>query len=181
MDHSHTHFSPNRYAARNSTRTIPTMTVMSAADLQAFLAREFPEVGALDLRVEHVDEQRIRLRLPAHESTLRPGGTISGPTMFTLADVAIYLLVLAQIGPVALAVTTSVGMNFLRKPPPGDLVAEGELLKLGSRLAVGHVRIHAEGSAKGGADDSAADSADGDHDSEELVADASLTYSIPPR
>ena len=135
------------------------MTVMSAADLQAFLAREFPEVGALDLRVEHVDEQRIRLRLPAHESTLRPGGTISGPTMFTLADVAIYLLVLAQIGP----------------------VAEGELLKLGSRLAVGRVRIHAEGSAKGGADDSAADSADGDHDSEELVADASLTYSIPPR
>jgi len=135
---------------------------MSSAQLQDFLAREFPEIGGLDLRVEHVDERSIRLRLPAHESTLRPGGTISGPTMFTLADVSVYLLVLAQIGPVALAVTTSVGMNFLRKPAPGDLIAEGELLKLGSRLAVGHVRIHAEGSR-------------------ELVADASLTYSIPPR
>ncbi|MBK8758483.1 MAG: PaaI family thioesterase [Actinomycetales bacterium] len=135
---------------------------MSSSQLQEFLAREFPEIGGLDLRVEHVDERCIRVRLPAHESTLRPGGTISGPTMFTLADVCVYLLVLAQIGPVALAVTTSVGMNFLRKPAPGDLIAEGELLKLGSRLAVGHVRIHAEGS-------------------QELVADASLTYSIPPR
>ncbi len=141
------------------------MTVLSAGQLQDFLARAFPEVRHYGFVVEHVDERTITVRLPANEASLRPGGTISGPSMFILADVAVYLLVLAQIGEVALAVTTSVGMNFLRKPPHGDLVAEGELLKLGRRLAVGPVRIHA---ADGGA-------------TAELVADASLTYSIPPR
>ena len=135
---------------------------MSAADLQDFLAREFADISALGIIVERVDERTITLRLPTQSAMIRPGGTISGPTMFSLADVSVWLLILAQIGPVALAVTTSVGMNFFRKPPPGDLVAEGELLKLGARLAVGHVRLHAEGSR-------------------ELVADASITYSIPPR
>ena len=135
---------------------------MSAPDLQAFLAREFPDIDRLGILVERVDERSITLRLPAELAMIRPGGTISGPTMFSLADVTVWLLILAQIGPVALAVTTSVGMNFLRKPPPGDLVAEGELLKLGRRLAIGHVRLHAEGSR-------------------DLVADASITYSIPPR
>jgi uncharacterized protein (TIGR00369 family) len=135
---------------------------MSAADLQEFLAREFPDIEGLGIVVERVDERTITLRLPAASAMIRPGGTISGPTMFSLADVTVWLLILAQIGPVALAVTTSVGMNFLRKPPPGDLVAEGELLKLGRRLAIGHVRLHAEGSR-------------------DLVADASITYSIPPR
>ena len=135
---------------------------MSAPDLQAFLAREFPDIDRLGILVERVDERSITLRLPAESAMIRPGGTISGPTMFSLADVTVWLLILAQIGPVALAVTTSVGMNFLRKPPPGDLVAEGELLKLGRRLAIGHVRLHAE-------------------DSRDLVADASITYSITPR
>ena len=135
---------------------------MSAPDLQAFLAREFPDIDRLGILVERVDERSITLRLPAESAMIRPGGTISGPTMFSLADVTVWLLILAQIGPVALAVTTSVGMNFLRKPPPGDLVAEGELLKLGRRLAIGHVRLHAEGSR-------------------DLVADASITNSIPPR
>ncbi|MFZ1286640.1 MAG: PaaI family thioesterase [Candidatus Phosphoribacter sp.] len=135
---------------------------MTEADLQAFLDREFPEIGPLGIVVERVDARTITVRLPENPTTLRPGGTISGPTMFALADVAVYLLILAQIGPVALAVTTSVGMNFMRKPPAGDLLAEAELLKLGRRLAVGHVRLHAVGS-------------------DELVADASLTYSIPPR
>ena len=135
---------------------------MSAADLQEFLAREFPDIEGLGIVVERVDERTITLRLPAASAMIRPAGTISGPTMFSLADVTVWLLILAQIGPVALAVTTSVGMNFLRKPPPGDLVAEGELLKLGQRLAIGHVRLHAQGSR-------------------DLVADASITYSIPPR
>jgi len=138
------------------------VTVMSTSDLQDFLAREFPDIATLGIVVERVDDETITLRLPAEAAMIRPGGTISGPTMFSLADVTVWLLILAQIGPVALAVTTSVGMNFFRKPPPGDLVAEGELLKLGQRLAVGHVRLHAAGSR-------------------ELVADASITYSIPPR
>lgn len=138
--------------------------MLNEAQLQQFMAREFPEVAHLGIVVERVDARTITVRLPANPANLRPGGTISGPTMFSLADVAMYLLLLAQIGEVALAVTTSVSMNFLRLPPPGDLLAEGELLKLGSRLAVGHVRIHAAA----------------DPHSRQLVADASLTYSIPP-
>ena len=147
------------------------MTVLTATQLQDFLAETFPELAPLGLVVEQVDERTITMRLPANAATLRPGGTISGPAMFTLADVTIWLLTLAQIGPVALAVTTSASMNFLRKPPHGDLVAEGELLKLGQRLAVGHVRIHAASPD----DDRAAQGV------AELVADASITYSIPPR
>lgn len=134
---------------------------MSIAELEAFVEREFPEILPLGARIEDVDDRSIRLRLPANSANLRPGGTISGPTMFALADVGMWLLVLAQIGPQALAVTTSVTMNFLRKPPHGDLIAEGELLKLGQRLAVGHFRVHAA-------------------DNVDVVADASLTYSIPP-
>lgn len=136
--------------------------VMDVGELTDFLDREFPEIAHVGVRIERLAEREIVLRLPHDPAHLRPGGTISGPTMFTVADVATYLLVLAHIGPVALAVTTHVGINFLRRPPPGDLLAEAELLKLGARLAVGHVRIHAA-------------------DSEQLVADAALTYSIPPR
>jgi uncharacterized protein (TIGR00369 family) len=102
------------------------------------------------------------VRLPVAERHLRPGGTVSGPTMFALADVAIYLMILSRIGPVALAVTTNCAIDFLRKPPAGrDLVARARLLKLGRTLAVGDVLIHSDGA-------------------DEPVARASLTYSIPP-
>ena len=74
-----------------------------------------------------------------HERHLRPGGTVSGPAMMALADLALYVAMLAQIGPVALAVTTNLAFNFLRKPEPRGLVAECRLLKLGRRLAVGEV------------------------------------------
>ncbi|MDP3546117.1 MAG: PaaI family thioesterase, partial [Phreatobacter sp.] len=93
---------------------------------------------------------------------LLPGGTISGPTMMTLADTGLYVAILASIGPVALAVTTNLNINFLRKPDQRDLLAECRLVKLGKRLAVGEVSIWSEG------------------DEEELVAHATGTYSIPP-
>ncbi|MGL4281424.1 MAG: PaaI family thioesterase [Albidovulum sp.] len=97
------------------------------------------------------------------ERHLRPGGTVSGPTMFGLADVAVYLAILARIGPVALAVTTNGSIDFLRKPAAGvDLLGEARLLKLGRVLAVGDVLIRSEGM-------------------EEPVARAGLTYSIPPK
>ena len=130
--------------------------------LQAFLREAFPQV-ADDFAVERSDAEGLTVRLLTHDRHLRPGGTVSGPTMFALADVGVYLAILARIGPVALAVTTNCSIDFLRKPAAGrDLIAEVRLLKLGRVLAVGDVLLHSEGDAA-------------------PVARASLTYSIPPK
>jgi uncharacterized protein (TIGR00369 family) len=137
--------------------------LMAREEIIAFLQREFPQsdIGGSFL-VEEVGSMTARLRLVYHERHLRPGGTISGPAMFALADVALYVAILAQIGPVGLAVTTNLNINFLSRPEPRDLVADCRLMKLGKRLAVGEVWLHAEGKA-------------------EPVAHATGTYSIPPR
>lgn len=135
--------------------------VMDGPALEAFLAGHYPQAAALDLSIEHVDEWSIRVRMPLSDRDLRPGGTVSGPSMMTLADVAMYLMTLAQIGPVELAVTTNLNINFLRKPASGDLIAMGQLLKLGRRLAVGEVGIYTDGDTR-------------------PVAHTTLTYSIPP-
>jgi len=137
------------------------MTVqMDIAALHEFIATEF--ATARGYVVDHVGEMEITVRLPVDERHLRPGGTISGPTMFSLADVTVYLALLAMIGPKALAVTTNCSIDFMRKPAAGvDLVAECKLLKLGRVLAVGDVLIRSEGQAA-------------------PVARATLTYSIPP-
>jgi uncharacterized protein (TIGR00369 family) len=135
---------------------------MDEAALTAFLAEVFPEVVA-DFVVEEVREMGIRVRLRVTERNLRPGGTVSGPSMFALADVSVYLAILAMIGPEALTVTTNASLDFLRKPAAGvELVAECSLLKLGRVLAVGDVLIRSAGGA-------------------EPVARATLTYSIPPK
>jgi len=134
---------------------------MNAEELAGFLAREFPQV-ADDYVIEELAESKIRMRLIVGERHLRPGGTVSGPSIFALADVAVYLAILAMIGPQALAVTTSCSMDFMRKPSADtDIIAECRLLKLGKVLAVGEVLMFSEG----------VDAA---------VARASLTYSIPP-
>jgi uncharacterized protein (TIGR00369 family) len=134
---------------------------MDIAGLHAFMLRAFPQV-AEDFRIEALGRDAISVRLFAAERHLRPGGTVSGPAMFALADVAVYLMVLARLGPVALAVTTNASIDFLRKPEAGrDLLAEGRLLKLGRALAVGDVLIRADGMPA-------------------VVARASATYSIPP-
>jgi len=134
---------------------------MDRAALQAFLDSRFEQV-AQDIAVEEVGPMEIRVRLRVRERNLRPGGTVSGPAMFSLADVAVYLAILAMIGPVELAVTTSASIDFMRKPEAGrDLIGEARLLKLGRMLAVGDVLIRSEGS-------------------EAIVARASLTYAIPP-
>jgi uncharacterized protein (TIGR00369 family) len=102
------------------------------------------------------------IRMVVGEHNLRPGGTVSGPSIFALADVSVYLAILAMLGPVALAVTTNCSIDFMRKPAAGvDLTARARLLKLGRVLAVGDVLIHSA--------------------VPEPVARASLTYSIPPR
>lgn len=95
--------------------------------------------------VEHVEADRLRLRQSVDTMMLRPGGTVSGPTLMALADAAAYALILAHIGPVALAVTSSLTISFLHKPEPVDVVAIAEFLKLGRRLAVVDVRLRSEG------------------------------------
>lgn len=134
---------------------------MQAEALNAFLAAEFPQVAA-SYHIERVAPMEADIRLMAQERHLRPGGTISGPSMFELADLAMYVVTLAMIGPVALAVTTNASIDFLRKPAAGrDLLARARLLKLGKVLAVGDVMIVNDGAP-------------------EVLARASLTYAIPP-
>lgn len=140
----------------------PPSLAMDIPTLTEFLAREFPQVAA-DFQIDALEPERIVVRLKVAQRHLRPGGTVSGPNMFALADVAIYLAILARLGPVALAVTTSAHVDFMRKPAADtDLIATARLLKLGRNLAVGDVLICAEGSS-------------------EAAARASMTYVIPPK
>ena len=138
------------------------MPAMTPAELHKFLDEHFPQVADLALRIEHLDDTTIRVRLPTSEKHLRPGGTVSGPTLVWLVDLSFYLLIMGRLGPVAMAVTTNLNINFMRKPEPADLLGEGRLMKLGRSLAVGDFTIWSEGK-------------------EDPVAHATVTYSIPPR
>ena len=136
--------------------------VMTVEDLNAFSAAEFPQLGGVYV-VEALGPMTARVRLRVNDSHLRPGGTVSGPTIFGLVDCAVYYAILAMIGPEALTVTTNATVDFMRKPEAGrDLIADVELLKLGRVLAVGDVRVVSEGS-------------------DDVVARATLTYSRPPK
>ena len=120
----------------------------------------FPQITG-EFQIDHLDEALLIVRLLVQEHHLRPGGTVSGPSMFSLADISVYLSVLAAIGPEALTVTTNCSLDFMRKPvSETDLVAHCKLLKLGKSLAVGDVLIFSDGKDK-------------------PVARATLTYSIP--
>ena len=135
-------------------------TVLSIPELSAFVDEVFPQQAG---RFEILDlaPGRVRVRMETREEDLRPGGTLSGPTLFLLADCAYYIVTLAHVGREALAVTTNCGIDFMRKPEPGPLLAEARILKLGRRLSVGDVLLYSEGVAA-------------------PVARASLTYSVPP-
>lgn len=137
-------------------------TTMSREEIEAFLDREFPQIhhGGRTYFVEEVGPMRARLRMSYHERHIRPGGTLSGPSMMALADLALYVAILAQLGPVALAVTTNLSFNFMRKPAQRDLIAECTLFKLGRTLAVGEVAIRSDGEA-------------------DMVCHATGTYAIP--
>lgn len=135
------------------------MAVVTKEDMARFFAEEFPQ-GSFEL--VQFTENSVIVKQHVDDSNLRPGGTVSGPTMMALADCAIYAAVLREIGLVALAVTTSFNINFLRKPQAGkDIIAECHLLKLGKSLAIGEVSIYSEGV-------------------KDSVAHAVGTYSIPP-
>jgi uncharacterized protein (TIGR00369 family) len=116
---------------------------MSVAELEKFLDAEYPQIfNGGDISIESADGASCLLRQRFSEQMLRPGGTVSGPTLMALADFAMYVVLLSAIGPVGLAVTTNLNINFLRKGQPGqDVLAAARLLKLGKRLAVGEVSL----------------------------------------
>jgi uncharacterized protein (TIGR00369 family) len=136
---------------------------MTVEELERFFLAEFPRAFYPEsgLTIEAVWERGCRVRQAFRQRSVRPGGTISGPTMMALADFAMYVAVLATIGPVPLAVTINLNINFLRRPAARDLIAEARLLKLGKRLATGEVTICSHGET-------------------EPVAHVTSTYSIPP-
>ena len=136
------------------------MPRMSVEELEQFLDSHFSDMAQRAVSVERVDEKYAQVRLRYDDRHLRPGGTISGPSLMMLADMAMYMALLGMIGPVALAVTTNLNINFLRKPAQADVIGECKLLKLGKRLAVGEVTMFSDGNA-------------------EPVAHATVTYSIP--
>lgn len=138
------------------------MTVMTPEMLEAFIEKEFPQALDMGCSILDVDEKSITVSMNATDRHLRPGGTVSGPAMMGLADSTMYYLLLAQIGPVALAVTTNLNINFLKKPKPGVMIAKGRLLKLGKTLATGDILLYSEGD-------------------DDPVAHVTTTYSIPPK
>lgn len=133
--------------------------VMQGPALAAFLTTAFPDNPRTWTDIEPT-ERGLRLRLPFDRSQIRPGGTLSGPTLMNLADGGAYLAVLSRIGPVELAVTSDLTIHFLRKPAPTDVVGECELLRLGRRQAVVDVRMYSVGDAR-------------------PVATSTVTYAIP--
>lgn len=133
---------------------------MTFEDMQQFLQQHFPQ-GAQYGELLALGDAEATMRLPVGDQHLRPGGTVSGPAMMGLADVTVYAALLSRIGPVALAVTTNLNINFLRKPKPDvDIIARATMLKVGTRLGVGEVSIFSDGDS-------------------EPVAHATMTYSIP--
>lgn len=136
---------------------------LTRKEIEDRLRTEFPEMSrALSgYHIEQVWHGGCRMRRSYDAQLLRPGGTVSGPTLMALADYAMYFALFGAIGWVPLAVTTNLTINFLRKPAARDLIAEARLLKLGKHLAVGEIGIRSEGD-------------------DELVAHVTSTYSIPP-
>lgn len=135
---------------------------LSAADIERIVDESFPQARQLGWVIESVGGRAARLRLPIREDHLRPGPSVSGPTMMTLADTAMYFALLGEIGETLLAVTTNLNIHFLRGCPGGEIVADAKLLKVGRRLIVGEVSIR-------------------EASSEDLLAHVTCTYSVPPR
>lgn len=143
---------------------LPTHPALNRDEMEAFVDTVFPEInhGGRSYLIEAVGPGTCRVRLVYHPRHLRPGGTLSGPSMMALADLALYVAVLSVVGKVELAVTTNLSINFLSKPEKADLIGECRLLKAGKRLCVGEVSIFSE---NGG----------------DLVAHVTGTYSVPPQ
>jgi uncharacterized protein (TIGR00369 family) len=141
--------------------TNPAEPAITSDELEALIREGVPLVGSFGVTIEALDRGSVRLRMPYRDDFVRPGGTVTGPALFGLADVALYGAVLSIIGRVELAVTTSMNINFLRRPDLRPVIAEARILKLGKRLAYGDVLLFSEGDP-------------------DAVAHVTGTYSIPP-
>lgn len=134
---------------------------MTIAEITAFLEKVFPQIDQ-DFEIVSLTADEVVVRMNVGDKHLRPGGTVSGPSMFALADVAYYIATLARIGPEALTVTTNCSIDFMRKPSASNMIAKARVLKLGRTLSVGDVLLYSEGQGA-------------------PVARANLTYAIPPK
>lgn len=134
---------------------------MTADEIERLVDQHFPQARGLGWRIDEVGPGFAQISLQAGREHLRPGDTVSGPTLMALADTATWFALLATLGPLALAVTTHMSIDFLRRPHAGQLIARADLVKVGKRLVVGNVRIHHAGDS-------------------EPVAQASVTYALPP-
>ena len=140
---------------------MPRITI---EEINELCADSLPWAGLLGFEIETIGRGSCRVRLPHKDEFLRPGGTVNGPAMMSLADYAMYVAVLSAIGRVEQTVTTNLTCNFLRRPRPGGIIADCRLLKLGKRLAYGEVSMYSE-----------------DEEGEGPVAHVTATYSIPPQ
>ena len=139
------------------------MSRITLEDAKELTEHALPWAQDMGFTVERIGKGSCTVRMPCKPSFIRPGGTVAGPLMMGLADFAVYLAVLSEIGRVELAVTTSLNCNFLRRPKPKDVIGEARLLKLGRRLAYGEVSLLTAG-----------------EEGEGPVAHVTATYSIPP-
>lgn len=133
--------------------------MVTKEELVRFFQNDFPQTNII---IENIGEDSVTIRKKINHNHLRPGGTVSGPVLMETADVALYAIILSRIGLIALAVTTNLNINFLRKPSAEkDIIAESKLIKVGKSLVIGEVSLYSEGSS-------------------EPVAHAVGTYAIPP-
>ena len=137
------------------------MSPITPDTFNRFAEVQLPMAYQLGFRAVTIGDGAATVRMPYHDSTLRPGGTISGPAMMGLADFAMYAALMGAIGQVELAVTTNLNINFLRRPGQADVIADCRILKLGRRLAVLEVTLFSDGE-------------------DEPIAHVTGTYSIPP-
>ncbi len=154
---------PSSQTRQNADNAAFLPGVMSIAEIEQLIDEQFPQVhlGGRVLFIESAGHLRARMRMIEHEKNLRPGRTLSGPSMFQLADVALYVAILATLGEGATqAVTTNLNINFLSRPAPGDLIADVVLVKVGKRLVIGEVEMFSSGA--------------------DMVAHAIATYALPP-
>ncbi len=134
---------------------------LTAEQVEALIRAGVPMADDIDLRIERMDEQGALARVPFQPKLVRPGGTLSGPTIMALADAAMYAVVLGRLGKVEMAVTSNLNINFLTRPKPVDLLAEARILKLGRRQAVCEVSLYSAG------------------EEDDLVAHVTGTYALP--
>ena len=133
---------------------------MTAAEVNDFIRQGIPAFEGAGCLVTSVTDTQVEVTQQYRDDLLRPGGSISGPTLMALADTAMYALILAKLGPVAMAVTQNLNINFLRRPAPVDTIATARFLRLGRRSAVIDVSIYSAGS-------------------DEMVAHVTGTYALP--